>query len=112
MHVKVGDQVTTGQPLCTVHADSPVNWLMRWTMRRQTARSLRSASHDRASLFAMPGNEVMTRSLAGRLGAELGDVELRAFPDGETYLRFVSDIAGRSIAIICTLDRPNDKILP
>ena len=63
-------------------------------------------------LFAMPGNGTMTRSLAERLGAELGDVELHAFPDGETYLRFVTDIAGRSIAIVCTLDRPNDKILP
>jgi ribose-phosphate pyrophosphokinase len=61
--------------------------------------------------FAMAGNEPMTRSLAERLGAELGDVESRAFPDGETYLRFSSDIAGRSVAIVCTLDRPNDKIL-
>ncbi len=63
-------------------------------------------------LFAMPGNEAMTRSLAERLGAELGDVERRAFPDGETYLRFVTDVAGRPIIIVCTLDHPNDKILP
>ena len=54
----------------------------------------------------------MTRSLAERLGAEVGDVKLHAFPDGETYLRFITDIGGRSIAIVCTLDRPNDKILP
>ena len=62
--------------------------------------------------FALPGNEAMTCSLADRLGAEQGDVELRAFPDGETYLRFAADVAGRSIAITCTLDRPNDKMLP
>ena len=62
--------------------------------------------------FALPGNEAMTCSLADGLGADQGDVELRAFPDGETYLRFAADVAGRSIAITCTLDRPNDKMLP
>ena len=62
-------------------------------------------------LIAMPGNEAKPRSLAERLGAELGDVELHAFPDGETYLRFVTDVAGRQVVIVCTLDRPNDKML-
>jgi len=63
-------------------------------------------------LFAMPGNEVMTRALAQRLDGEVGGVELHAFPDGETYLRFLADPAGRALALVCTLDRPNGKILP
>jgi len=63
-------------------------------------------------LFAMPGNEVMTRALAQRLDGEVGEVELHAFPDGETYLRFLADPAGRALALVCTLDRPNGKILP
>jgi ribose-phosphate pyrophosphokinase len=63
-------------------------------------------------LIAMPGNEAMTRALAQTLGAEVGQVGLRKFPDGETYLRFATDLAGRMLAIVCTLDRPNDKILP
>ena len=46
------------------------------------------------------------------LGAEVGQLELHAFPDGETYLRFLTDVAGRTLVIVCTLDRPNDKILP
>src|SRR5438094_7995625 len=66
-----------------------------------------------APLFiAMPGNEAMTRKLAGLLDAGVGHVELRAFPDGETYLRFISDLADRTLVIVCTLDRPNDKLLP
>ena len=66
-----------------------------------------------APLFiAMPGNEAMVGSLAQTLGAEIGQVVLRNFPDGETYLRFTSDLAGRLLVIGCTLDRPNDKILP
>ena len=59
-----------------------------------------------------PGNEATARALAQSLDAAVGQLELRAFPDGETYLRFDSDLSGRSLAIVCTLDRPNDKILP
>jgi ribose-phosphate pyrophosphokinase len=66
-----------------------------------------------ALLFlAMPGNEAMTGTLAQKLGGEVGQVELHAFPDGETYLRFRADLAGRTLALVCTLDRPNEKILP
>jgi ribose-phosphate pyrophosphokinase len=63
-------------------------------------------------LLGLPRNEAMTRALAGRLGGELGEVEMHAFPDGETHLRLATDPAGRAVAIVCTLDRPNEKILP
>ena len=63
-------------------------------------------------IIAMPGNEAMAEALAGRLAAELGQIELHAFPDGETYLRFMTSVSWRDVALICTLDRPNEKILP
>jgi ribose-phosphate pyrophosphokinase len=63
-------------------------------------------------LIAMPGNEAMARTLARTLRIDVGGIELRAFPDGETYLRLLSDLSGRRIVIVCTLDRPNEKILP
>jgi ribose-phosphate pyrophosphokinase len=63
-------------------------------------------------VIAMPGNETAAEELARTLLGEIGAIEMRAFPDGETYLRFLSDVAGRSIAVICTLARPNEKILP
>ena len=63
-------------------------------------------------LFALPGNEVMVRALAQRLGGEVGGMELHAFPDGETYFRFPADPAGRAVGLVCTLDRPNEKLLP
>jgi ribose-phosphate pyrophosphokinase len=63
-------------------------------------------------IIPMPGNEATARALAQSLDAAVGQLELRTFPDGETYLRFDSDLSGRSLAIVCTLDRPNDKILP
>ena len=36
---------------------------------------------------------------------------MRHVPDGETYLRFVASPQERAIAIVCTLARPDEKIL-
>jgi ribose-phosphate pyrophosphokinase len=46
------------------------------------------------------------------LGFELGQLDTRQFPDGETYLRFMTNPEGRSIALLCTLEHPNEKFLP
>jgi len=62
-------------------------------------------------LISLPGNEAMAQALALSLGIELGQVELRKFPDAETYIRLLSDVNERQIVVACTLDRPDDKIL-
>jgi ribose-phosphate pyrophosphokinase len=63
-------------------------------------------------LFPLPGNETMAERLALALDAEVGEVTMRDFPDGETYVRLLTDPAGRQVGIVGTLARPNDKILP
>jgi ribose-phosphate pyrophosphokinase len=63
-------------------------------------------------LIPLPGNEPLANSLAAGVGYETGMLEMRAFPDGETYLRFLASPERRSIVLVCTLDHPNDKILP
>ena len=63
-------------------------------------------------VIAMPGNEAMTLALAKALGAEVGQLEWRSFPDGETYLRYLTDLSERTLIVVCTLDRPNGKFLP
>jgi ribose-phosphate pyrophosphokinase len=63
-------------------------------------------------LLPMPGNEAMAAALAQRIGAATGQIELRSFPDGETYLRYAQDVAGRQLVIVCTLDHPDTKFLP
>lgn len=50
-------------------------------------------------LFPLPGNEDLARKLAGRIGAELGEIEMRRFPDEETYVRFITSPSGRSIGL-------------
>ena len=57
-------------------------------------------------LIAMPGNEQQAAGLAAALGFDLGHLETRQFPDGETYLRFITNPEGRSTALFCTLDHP------
>ncbi|RZI40079.1 ribose-phosphate pyrophosphokinase [Herbaspirillum sp. HC18] len=62
-------------------------------------------------LIAMPGNEDLADRLAHLLGWEIGRLALRRFPDGESYLRFDTAIAGRDLVFACTLDRPDDKAM-
>jgi ribose-phosphate pyrophosphokinase len=62
-------------------------------------------------IVPMPGNEVLAGRLASLLQYELGEVETRHFPDGETYFRLRSNPEGRPVAILCTLDHPDDKLL-
>ena len=66
----------------------------------------------RPVVLAMPGNEALGRALAVALGADYGRFEMRSFPDGETYLRIDEDVAGRAAHLLCTLDRPDPKLLP
>jgi ribose-phosphate pyrophosphokinase len=62
-------------------------------------------------LFAFPGNERLASILAPLIGAETGQAMLRHFPDGESYWRYDTPVAGRNVALLCTLDRPDGKAL-
>jgi ribose-phosphate pyrophosphokinase len=59
----------------------------------------------------LPGNETFARHLAEVGGWELGQMETRRFPDGESYVRILSDVAGRPVDLVCTLARPDDGLL-
>ncbi|MBY0399868.1 ribose-phosphate pyrophosphokinase [Myxococcota bacterium] len=65
-----------------------------------------------AIVLALPGNDALAGALARELAWPLGSLASRHFPDGETYLRIESDCAERSVALVCTLDRPDEKVLP
>jgi ribose-phosphate pyrophosphokinase len=63
-------------------------------------------------LFALPGNEPFTATLAASLRGELGALTVRHFPDGESYVRVDTPVDGREVILVCTLDRPDAKLLP
>jgi ribose-phosphate pyrophosphokinase len=67
---------------------------------------------SRPLVFALPGNEAGAGALCARLPGEAGALEIRRFPDAETYLRVASEVAGRKAILVCTLHEPDAKFLP
>jgi ribose-phosphate pyrophosphokinase len=60
-------------------------------------------------VFAMPGNEALADQICQARAWEAGRWQTRRFPDGETYVRYLCDIKGREVAIICSLADPDAK---
>lgn len=62
--------------------------------------------------ISMPGNDAMAAHLVVRSGGILVPLDVHTFPDGEVRPRLMQDVAGHSIALVCTLDHPDEKFLP
>jgi len=62
-------------------------------------------------LFSL-GTEDLSLALGAGLGAEAGHMETRDFPDGESYLRVLSPVAGQPCLVVADLSHPNSKYLP
>ncbi len=62
--------------------------------------------------FPFPGNEAYSEGLRGSLEAETGRLTLHRFPDGESYLRFETEVRDREVVLVCTLDHPDQKLIP
>ena len=60
-----------------------------------------------ALVFAFPGYE----KFAHNLKFTTGDVKVRHFPDGESFVRLDSDVKGQDIIFICGLDNPDQKAM-
>lgn len=65
-----------------------------------------------ALVLAFPGNERIAFDIAMALGAELGLMEWRHFPDGESYVRLVTDPEHREVIVVATQQRPDAQFLP
>lgn len=65
-------------------------------------------------LFEQAGDQPATlaEQLAAQLQAEVGQLDYRQFPDGESYLRIESPAAGRDCLLVCSLHNPNPRFLP
>lgn len=66
----------------------------------------------RPLLYFLPGAGHLAAPLAEALGADTGKIQFHKFPDGETYLRFLTDPSDRNIALVDCLDRPDPKLVP
>ncbi len=58
-------------------------------------------------LVALPGNLELATALAERLQTDIASALIRQFPDGESYLRYDTDLSGRDVLLVCTLNQPD-----
>lgn len=65
-----------------------------------------------AVVISMPGNEVLADQLTAALELQRIAATVRYFPDGESHVRVEGAVQGRHALIVCTLDRPDAKLLP
>ncbi len=63
------------------------------------------------TVFPLPGNEAFAAALAEAGGFESGVVETRRFPDGESYVRLLTDVRGKCVDLVCSLSNPDDGFL-
>ena len=62
-------------------------------------------------VLPLPGNEIFATRLASQCNSELGRVETRRFPDGESYVRLHGNPSGRPVDLVCTLSQPDPQFL-
>jgi ribose-phosphate pyrophosphokinase len=72
---------------------------------RQTGKRLKPV------FFCLDGNMALVKKVVDLLDAELGELELRAFPDGESYIRVLTECQGRQVVLMGSLDNPDAKVL-
>ena len=61
-------------------------------------------------LVALQDTAQISGPLARALEAEIAEIDLRRFPDGETYLRFDTPLEGREIILLAGLAYPDAKL--
>ena len=69
-------------------------------------------NNNNTIIFALPGNESLANAIAKKHQVPIGEFTIRNFPDGETYLRILSDVKNKKVVLVCSLDRPDAKLLP
>lgn len=66
----------------------------------------------RPIIFTFSENEILTESIIKGIDVEVGNYTIRQFPDAETYIRILSNVEERDVIIVCTLHKPDSKLLP
>jgi ribose-phosphate pyrophosphokinase len=56
-------------------------------------------------------SEALAAKVANELGVNAAGLEVRRFPDGEKYLRVLSDVKGHSVAVIQSIHHTPDEML-
>ena len=71
--------------------------------------SLERTPHKRLMVFSGRSHGDLAARIADDLGVKLGDVELKTFANGETYVRYTESIRGADVFIVQTGAEPVDR---
>jgi ribose-phosphate pyrophosphokinase len=63
------------------------------------------------AIFAGRSNLALSRAIAESYGAELGEVTIKSFSDGELYVKYEQSIRGEDIFVIQSTPPPGDNII-
>jgi ribose-phosphate pyrophosphokinase len=69
------------------------------------------APQKRLMVVAGRSHPELADKIVGKLGCELGQIELETFADGETYVRFTESVRGADMFIVQTASKPVDQNL-
>lgn len=60
-------------------------------------------------IFYFPQYKKLANLVASKLQYPLGELEIRHYPEGESYVRLLSDVKDKEIILICGLENANDN---
>ena len=63
-------------------------------------------------ILAFPGMMPLGEAIAAPSGAQVGEVDVHRFPDGESLVTLPGDLVGHDVAILATLRDPDPLALP
>lgn len=66
---------------------------------------------NNAIIFTFPGFDKITAKIKEQLKLESGDITVRHFPDGESFVKLNTDVKGKKIILVCGLDNPDQKAM-
>ena len=62
-------------------------------------------------IFYFPEYKKLAESIAQKTNYPLGSLELRHFPEGESYVRINSDVKNQKVILLCGLENADEKIM-
>ena len=62
-------------------------------------------------IFAHPNQDALAKRISEAQSIPILPLTYRHFPDGETYIRLLSDVRGKNVILVASLDHPDDKIM-
>jgi len=63
-------------------------------------------------ILAFPGMLPLGEAIAALGGAQVGEVDVHRFPDGESLVTLPGELAGKDVAVLATLREPDPLALP